>query len=976
MRKPRWLAVTFATTTLMVAATAHADVKVGVTAAVNPQAIGEPPTEPERMLLVGGDNFVNEKITTGPEGQAQLLFLDGSSISVGPAANLTIDQYVYDTDTKIGKFAISAAQGVFKLVGGAISKTNEIVITTPVATAGIRGGIANIDSRPGQPMHAQFLFGTSLRVTAQGVTQEVTRPGFEIIVAPGQPPSPPSRMTTAQVRGTFSQFQGRSRTSGSGQPGQMGQVAGAGGLAEPPQDQALAQSNLSSSTGSNQAPQTLATVGTLNSFFSNGVLNPNTQNNLLNAITDSSSTNQLSQLAPETLYGHFYCCDTFISGSFNTSTLAATPNPSNNFNFSATLSGNDLSFTVPVGGNGSTPVDQTFNFSFAAGASTAFSNLALLNGNSISGNIFVSPDRQFFDILGTVAVSPGNSCGGGGGNSSCKFGLFGGVPTTSLPTSGVSTYNLSPSFDNIPFVSNLSGGNSNNNTSGLLTQVGGPGTAISPLYVRWSPITNPALAAGNDQRATLMQASLIISGTGANQQSGLFGVTGAFFQEQNSTVAMGAGLVGYALPCATCVSVRVGSGVSSAQIATATGLGNAIYGPNAEYIVAVPDILTASPGQPNTRTPAEQIQIPFGTPASAQANNDNFFVTIAAQNPASSPATQAAANGSQTTQTLVGYTGGGIETASGGSVTTSGFGGNLSGGSYNPTAGPNVSITTDASTNRMSATFNVSDALVSNQNYGLNFGSTTGFNDGRSSFITDQLFAARDAVTSSGGPTSTYNGSTAGFSRLFMVSSAAVPIDFQSFAGAGVTACTCSFMQWGWWIGEVQAPGANPDRFLGTWVAGTLPGASQITPALGTATFNGHAIATVGYGSGPIGSGGGQYIAAGNYTQTWNFASASGTATISNFDRGGVLNPSGITLTAAVSAANAGGGVSNQVNFATTSNGLAGNGLAGALAGSFFQNPKNGDPIAGVGGSFAVTNIGSTYKAAGTFAACRAGTPC
>src|SRR5277367_4442767 len=148
MRMPRLLGSTLASMLLLVAA-AHADIKVGVTAAVNPQAIGQPPTEPERMLLVGSDNFANEKITTGPEGQVQLLFLDGSSISVGPDANLTIDQYVYDSNTKVGKFAISAAQGVFKLVGGAISKTNEIVITTPTATAGIRGGIANIETQPG-----------------------------------------------------------------------------------------------------------------------------------------------------------------------------------------------------------------------------------------------------------------------------------------------------------------------------------------------------------------------------------------------------------------------------------------------------------------------------------------------------------------------------------------------------------------------------------------------------------------------------------------------------------------------------------------------------------------------------------------------------------------------------------------------------------------------------------------------------------
>ena len=111
MRRSMLLRAVLAGTALLVAAAAEADVKVGVTAAVNPQAIGQPPTEPERVLMVGTDNFANEKITTGPAGQLQLLFVDGSSISVGPEANLTIDQYVYDPNTKKGKLAVSAAQG-------------------------------------------------------------------------------------------------------------------------------------------------------------------------------------------------------------------------------------------------------------------------------------------------------------------------------------------------------------------------------------------------------------------------------------------------------------------------------------------------------------------------------------------------------------------------------------------------------------------------------------------------------------------------------------------------------------------------------------------------------------------------------------------------------------------------------------------------------------------------------------------------
>ena len=56
--------------------------KVGVAAAVNPDATGQPPNEPLRELLVGHDVIRNERIKTASIGQAQLLFTDQSTLTV------------------------------------------------------------------------------------------------------------------------------------------------------------------------------------------------------------------------------------------------------------------------------------------------------------------------------------------------------------------------------------------------------------------------------------------------------------------------------------------------------------------------------------------------------------------------------------------------------------------------------------------------------------------------------------------------------------------------------------------------------------------------------------------------------------------------------------------------------------------------------------------------------------------------------
>src|ERR1700742_1089420 len=79
--------------------------KVGVNSAVNPEESGTPPGGNGRRLVIGQDVVYNEHITTGPAGQTQLLFLDESSMTVGPNSDLTIDQFVFDPKSGTGKLA-------------------------------------------------------------------------------------------------------------------------------------------------------------------------------------------------------------------------------------------------------------------------------------------------------------------------------------------------------------------------------------------------------------------------------------------------------------------------------------------------------------------------------------------------------------------------------------------------------------------------------------------------------------------------------------------------------------------------------------------------------------------------------------------------------------------------------------------------------------------------------------------------------
>ncbi len=182
--------------------------RVGVTSQTDGDPLGKPPSAAERILRVGIDIQANETVTTKSDDRAHLVFLDGTSLTVSPNAQLVIDKFVYDPNTKTGELAISASTGVFRLVGGKISKTSAIAINTPSATMGVRGGIGLFTVNSGQTT-ADFLYGNSLTVTAHGQTQTATRPGSMIVTSFGGVPGVPTLIPNGALAPTLAALEAR-----------------------------------------------------------------------------------------------------------------------------------------------------------------------------------------------------------------------------------------------------------------------------------------------------------------------------------------------------------------------------------------------------------------------------------------------------------------------------------------------------------------------------------------------------------------------------------------------------------------------------------------------------------------------------------------------------------------------------------------------------------------------------------------------
>ena len=169
---------------------------VGSVTAVNPAASGIAPGAGSRSLTLGADVVFNETIKTSGEGSAQLSFLDRSTLNVGRNSSLVIDKFVYDPDSGTGSMGVNLTKGVLRFVGGQISHTSGVSITTPVAVVAVRGGSATVGfaGSDAQKFCPGVLFinhiGTLTMKNKSGDTLTIAKQGYGVCVTSDNEPFP------------------------------------------------------------------------------------------------------------------------------------------------------------------------------------------------------------------------------------------------------------------------------------------------------------------------------------------------------------------------------------------------------------------------------------------------------------------------------------------------------------------------------------------------------------------------------------------------------------------------------------------------------------------------------------------------------------------------------------------------------------------------------------------------------------------
>jgi hypothetical protein len=155
--------------------------------------------------ITGGDAvYLNETVATGPGARIEVVFNDGTRVTLGEKAALLLDAFLYDP---AGQSRLSATvTGAFRYISGRLEglATRQATVRTPVALIGVRG--TDFWGGPFDGAYGVVVLDGAVDIQAGGVTTTVDQPGTGVdFAAPGAaagPVAPWSAEKTAEALAT------------------------------------------------------------------------------------------------------------------------------------------------------------------------------------------------------------------------------------------------------------------------------------------------------------------------------------------------------------------------------------------------------------------------------------------------------------------------------------------------------------------------------------------------------------------------------------------------------------------------------------------------------------------------------------------------------------------------------------------------------------------------------------------------------
>ena len=106
---------------------------IGVAASIKPNAEAGVGAN-SQTLSPGSELHASETVRTGNLGQADLVFIDNTNLTVGPTSEVLLDKFVYDPIGSSGRVVMQATRGAFRFVTGK-QDHSAYQLKTPYGTA-------------------------------------------------------------------------------------------------------------------------------------------------------------------------------------------------------------------------------------------------------------------------------------------------------------------------------------------------------------------------------------------------------------------------------------------------------------------------------------------------------------------------------------------------------------------------------------------------------------------------------------------------------------------------------------------------------------------------------------------------------------------------------------------------------------------------------------------------------------------------
>jgi FecR protein len=128
-------------------AVSWAQEKIGGAETVINSVQGDFSTGKQAPVAQGDSVFLNETLSTGANGKANVVLNDASKITVGPGSTIKSDAFVYSGAEKAGTVSFSITKGTLRFVTGNANK-RAYTIWTPTAAIGARGASLRLEATP------------------------------------------------------------------------------------------------------------------------------------------------------------------------------------------------------------------------------------------------------------------------------------------------------------------------------------------------------------------------------------------------------------------------------------------------------------------------------------------------------------------------------------------------------------------------------------------------------------------------------------------------------------------------------------------------------------------------------------------------------------------------------------------------------------------------------------------------------------